>query len=184
MRNLLLVLHIGSVLLLVSGLALNAVIMLHLGFSRSVEMLRRPLFMEPYLKFMLPTGALAILVTGSLLVAESGAWQWDMPWVLVATAIVVFFVGYGIRVEVPELAGIIMLANSASAGPVTRGLRRLARAPRMHILFWIGWCSIIAVVYMMVAKPDLSGCARAVAAFIVIGSLLGSVLRRSVRESV
>ncbi|HUC20896.1 MAG TPA: hypothetical protein VMR98_05395 [Candidatus Polarisedimenticolaceae bacterium] len=172
---LLLTLHVGALLVLVSGVKTKVDVIRGLGRAHTTEDLQLAMRDVRSLRWMMPLGSSTLLATGVAL-AHTERLAWYTAWVVVPFGIVSFFFAYGWFVEAKELRWIGQLVKEGPSGELTPSLKKLARKPAMHAMLWIGPCSIVAQVYMMFSKPDLTGCLITEALAVVVGLMLSTLL--------
>ena len=119
---------------------------------------------------LFPGAIVVIFGAGAYMVSDVGFFDWDQAWVSVAlgTLIAAGAVGGGFLSR--ELRVLIAEAEATPEGPAPASLRRSLLNPMLFAAENVLVLWIVAIMYMMVDKPNLGGALAAVLIATVVGA--------------
>lgn len=161
-----LTIHVLSVLVLIAGISLEALILYRVRrSSTAAEALGRiELVPASVLKSMGIGSGLTLLLTGIYMTSSLSAWS--LAWPRLAVAMVVLIT------PVAAIFGKQMMAlrQSCAAGQLSESeLHRSLRNPRLKTAFFVKTALILGLVLLMTTQPGLTGALTILAAALVLG---------------
>jgi hypothetical protein len=113
-----------------------------------------------------PAATLGLLLSGGYMAYQQ--WSWSTPWIVAGAAGLALIVALGMGIEARR--GRAARAELGAAGLSERA-RRLLRDPIAWSAKATTWSLLLAIVFVMTAKPATVGCVCAMAAALVLGPL-------------
>jgi uncharacterized membrane protein len=171
--------HLLGVFALVSGVAIEIVLVTAALRATRVERVAAYLAPMKVLPAVFGTAALLLLAAGSSLVHKEHQdgdplVHWGAAWVIVAIVLVVGITAVAPSVWGKPLGAVHARAEAAGSGPVPPDIASALRVPSIHIGMRAAWCEVIAALFIMSNKPDWGGSIAAV----VIAAVIGAGLAR------
>jgi hypothetical protein len=162
MLTILLFCHLLGVVMLFSGEALALAGHVRLDRATTVAEVRSALRDLPVVAPLMGIGAGLVILAGIALVYQGG-FGWTTAWIDVSFVIAIILAVNGPLTNGKRSEAILALAKQSQDGPITLEIEA-ARADRFlgYSMFFSGM-ELVALLYIMTAKPDWVGCIVAVA---------------------
>jgi hypothetical protein len=159
-------LHFVFLLTAVAAATLAGFAALRLRDAQEVQEARRLAALIRRVTPAFPVATVGLLASGAYM--TYGQWGWSTPWVVAGVAGLALIVALGMGVE--GRRGRETLAELGSAG-LSQRARRLLRDPIAWSAKGTTWSLLLAVVFVMTAKPPAAGCVCAIVAALVAGPI-------------
>jgi hypothetical protein len=173
--------HVLGVLGLFIGMGLQWTIVLRLRRAQTVAQLREwSSVVGGVGKLTLVSGALTL---GAGLYMTLVAWSWRTPWIVVSLAAMLVMIALGAGVTARRLQAVKRAAVGVSNEAISPDLHLRIRDPRLWIATQLTGGTALGVVFLMTTKPDLGGSLLALAAALILGSVVGGLGARPRRAS-
>lgn len=163
--------HLLGVLALFAAATLSHVAGARMRKAETVEQVRDWVGLQGMLSPIFPISAVVIFGAGAYMVGDLAFFDWDDAWISVGIATLLFAVTMGGVVGERAMKSVATAAAAAPSGPVPVSLRRLLLDPVRLAVENTLTLLIVALVYMMVDKPNLAGAVASVLVAVAVGAL-------------
>jgi len=175
--------HACGVIGLFAAIGLEAAAVYRIGTTRSATVVRENLSMLGFLETALPGAVVLVLISGVTMVLLR--WGWWQAWIDSALAVLVLLAVLGPLVTGRRVTRVrVALARGEQAGedlpgqvvPLVADPVLLGYAPTPAVMG-------LAIVALMVFKPDWTGCVEMLCAALVVSLALGQVVVRRIHSA-
>ena len=161
--------HILGVFLLVGASAISLIAGARLRRAETVAEARTWLGAMKTIDPLYPAAIIVIFGAGAYMVSDLAFFDWDQAWVSVSLGTLIAAGALGGGFLSRELRGVIAEAEATPEGPMPASLRRSVLNPVLFAGENVLDLWIIAIMYMMVDKPNLAGALAAVLIATAVG---------------
>lgn len=155
MLQTLLFFHLIAVVTLFAGIGLDIAAFVSLHRASTLAEVRAAMLHVPLVGPLMISGVLLLLAMG-ISMAYLGGYGWQ-PWIVVALAITVILAANGKLVNGVRAEAIHALAQRAGDGAVTPEVETRRRDPVLNYSIFMSSFELVAMLYIMSAKPALTG---------------------------